>query len=95
MDYQGSVCFGEYQMVSSQTKYMKINVLYIYYMFALDSKLRYKHYCKTVIVEEKNEIQKSKDVLVYIMNVYMGNRAAVPVIFNLGTRWRQVVNFTA
>jgi len=29
------------------------------------------------------------------MNAYMGNRATVPIIFNLGTRWRQVVNFTA
>jgi hypothetical protein len=25
------------------------------------------------------------------MNVYMGNRAIVSVIFNLGTRWRQVL----
>jgi hypothetical protein len=32
MDYQGSVCF-EYRMVSGQIKYMKINVLYIYYVF--------------------------------------------------------------
>jgi hypothetical protein len=29
MDYQGSVCFGEYLMVSGHIKYIKINVLYI------------------------------------------------------------------
>jgi hypothetical protein len=53
MDYQGSVCFGEHLMVSGQIKYMKINVLYICYMFSLDSKFTYKHYYENVIVKEK------------------------------------------
>jgi hypothetical protein len=52
MNYQGSLCFGEY-LVSGQIKYVKINVLYICYMFSLDSKFTYRHYYKNVIVEEK------------------------------------------
>jgi hypothetical protein len=33
MDYQGSVCFGEYLMVSGQIKYMKINVIHLLHVF--------------------------------------------------------------
>lgn len=48
MNYQGSLCFGEYMMVSGQNQilYMKINVLYICYMFSLNSKFTYQHYYK-------------------------------------------------